>query len=77
MLCGNHCADLTYMPLEANCGMILEEREILNPPLCFLSFGVILALLEKLGFLSWRKIGFMGVDYIKPPCSALFLWVLL
>jgi len=27
MLCGNHCADLTYMPLEANCGMILEERE--------------------------------------------------
>lgn len=35
MLCGNHCADLTYMPLEANCGMILGERNIKSTSLLF------------------------------------------
>lgn len=55
MLCGDHCVNLTCMPLESNCGMILEGREMLNPPLCFLLFGVILALLEKFGFISRIK----------------------
>ena len=59
MLCA---ADLIFVPLKNNRGMIFKRR-ILNPPLCVL-FGVIFACLGKLRFIFRTKIAFIGVTCI-------------